>query len=96
MLYKDENSNVAIKVLISLYIEGGLIALVEDNDLIEIDALNNTLNLNVSSEVIEKRRRRWMIPQAKVQSLKDVRQMRHITKLFNLLSLVRYNLFMQR
>ncbi|WP_262712054.1 dihydroxy-acid dehydratase domain-containing protein [Flavobacterium rhamnosiphilum] len=73
-----------------------MIALVENNDQIEIDALNNTFNLNVSSEVIEERRRRWIIPQAKVQSLKDVRQMRHITKLFNLLFRVRYNLFVQR
>jgi hypothetical protein len=40
----------------------------EDNYQIEIDALNNMLNLNVSSEVIEEHRRRWMKPQAKAQS----------------------------
>lgn len=45
--------------------EGGLIALVEDNDLIEIDAVNNTLNLKVSDEVIEKRREKWIKPQMK-------------------------------
>jgi hypothetical protein len=57
-----------LKSYISLYIESGLIVLVEDNYQIEIDALNNVLNLNISSEVIEKRRRRWMKPQAKAQS----------------------------
>ncbi|PRX39059.1 dihydroxy-acid dehydratase [Salegentibacter salegens] len=46
--------------------EGGLIALVEDNDLIEIDAVNNTLNLQVCDEVIEKRRKNWIKPQMKV------------------------------
>ncbi|MDT0677304.1 dihydroxy-acid dehydratase [Autumnicola musiva] len=45
--------------------EGGLIALVEDNDLIEIDAVNNTLKLKVSDEVIEKRRKKWIKPQMK-------------------------------
>lgn len=34
--------------------EGGLIAFVEDNDLIEIDAVNNTIQLKVSDEEIEK------------------------------------------
>ncbi|TRX32218.1 hypothetical protein FNW52_17440 [Flavobacterium sp. ZT3R18] len=57
-----------LKSYISLYIEGGLIALVEDNDQIEINTLNNTLNLNVSCEVIEERRKRWMKPQAKARS----------------------------
>lgn len=45
--------------------EGGLIALVEDNDLIEIDAVNNTLKLKISDEVIEKRRKKWIKPQMK-------------------------------
>ncbi len=34
--------------------EGGLIAFVEDNDLIEIDAVNNTIQLKVSNDEIEK------------------------------------------
>ncbi len=48
--------------------EGGLIALVEDNDLIEIDSVNNTLNLQVSDEVIEKRRKKWIKPQMKASN----------------------------
>ncbi|WP_316743991.1 dihydroxy-acid dehydratase [Pedobacter antarcticus] len=48
--------------------EGGLIALVEDNDQIEIDAANNTLNLKVSEEVISLRRSRWVKPETKAKS----------------------------
>ena len=48
--------------------EGGLLALVEDDDLIEIDAVNNTLNLKVPEEVIAERRKKWVRPQAKAQS----------------------------
>lgn len=46
--------------------DGGLIALVEDNDIIEIDAVNNTLNLKVSDEVIAERRKNWKQPALKV------------------------------
>lgn len=45
--------------------EGGLIGLVEDNDLIEIDAVNNTLNLKVSDEVIAARKAKWQQPALK-------------------------------
>ncbi|MBL7747515.1 MAG: dihydroxy-acid dehydratase, partial [Chitinophagaceae bacterium] len=45
--------------------DGGLIALVEDNDLIEIDAINNTINLKVSNEVITERRKNWKQPALK-------------------------------
>lgn len=48
--------------------EGGLIALVENEDQIEIDAVNNTLNLIVPAEVIDERRRRWIKPPAKAQN----------------------------
>ena len=41
---------------------GGLIAFVEDNDIIEIDAVNNTLNLKVSEEIIAKRKENWKQP----------------------------------
>jgi len=37
--------------------EGGLIAMVEDDDRIEIDAVNNTINLKVANEVIDQRRK---------------------------------------
>lgn len=45
--------------------DGGLIGLVEDNDIIEIDAVNNTLNLKVSDEVIAERRSKWKQPALK-------------------------------
>lgn len=46
--------------------KGGLIGLVEDNDIIEIDAVNNTINLKVSDEVIAERRSKWQQPSLKV------------------------------
>lgn len=42
--------------------EGGLIALVEDNDIIEIDAKKNTLTLKVPDHVIAERRKKWKQP----------------------------------
>ena len=45
--------------------DGGLIALVEDDDVIEIDASTNTLNLKVSEEEIAKRRKSWKQPALK-------------------------------
>lgn len=46
---------------------GGLIALVQDNDIIELDAVNNTINLKVSDEEIAKRRANWKQPELKVK-----------------------------
>jgi len=46
--------------------KGGLIGLVEDNDLIEIDAVNNTINLKVSEEVIAERKKNYVQPALKV------------------------------
>ncbi len=45
--------------------EGGLIALVEDNDIIEIDATKNLLTLKVADDVIAKRRAAWKQPALK-------------------------------
>jgi dihydroxy-acid dehydratase len=45
--------------------EGGLIGLVQDNDIIEIDAVKNTLTLKVSEEEIAKRKAAWKQPQLK-------------------------------
>jgi dihydroxy-acid dehydratase len=45
--------------------EGGLIALVEDNDIIEINALNNSITLKVKDEVIAERRKKWKKPALK-------------------------------
>lgn len=47
--------------------EGGLIAFVEDNDLIEIDAVNNTIQLKVPDVEIEKRKQGWKKPELKVK-----------------------------
>lgn len=45
---------------------GGLIGLVEDNDIIEIDAVNNNLNLKVDEATIAARRAKWAQPALKV------------------------------
>ncbi len=47
--------------------DGGVIGLVNDNDIIEIDAVNNTLNLKVTDEELERRRAAWVQPQLKVK-----------------------------
>ncbi|MFV0604707.1 MAG: dihydroxy-acid dehydratase [Niabella sp.] len=46
--------------------EGGLLGIVEDDDIIEIDAVNNTLTLKVSEEEIQKRVANKPTPQLKV------------------------------
>lgn len=48
--------------------DGGLIGLVEDNDIIEIDAVKNTLTLKVSEDEIAKRKSVWKQPELKVKS----------------------------
>ncbi|HMR91687.1 MAG TPA: dihydroxy-acid dehydratase [Chitinophagaceae bacterium] len=48
--------------------EGGLIGLVEDDDVIEIDAKKNTITLKVTDEVIAERRTKWRQPALKVKS----------------------------
>jgi dihydroxy-acid dehydratase len=45
--------------------EGGLIALVNDDDVIEIDAIKNTLTLKVSDDEIAKRKAAWRKPALK-------------------------------
>lgn len=45
--------------------DGGLIGLVEDNDIIEIDAVNNKLTLKVPEEVIAQRKAAWKQPALK-------------------------------
>ena len=44
---------------------GGPLALIEDGDIINIDADNNVLNLEVDQQVIEDRRSRWQAPPLK-------------------------------
>jgi dihydroxy-acid dehydratase len=45
--------------------DGGLIGLVEDNDIIEIDALKNSINLKVTEDIIAERRKKWKQPAPK-------------------------------
>jgi dihydroxy-acid dehydratase len=45
--------------------EGGLIALVHDDDIIKIDAKKNKITLKVSDKEIEKRRKKWKQPKLK-------------------------------
>lgn len=46
--------------------EGGLIGLVQDDDMIEIDAVNNSINVKLSVEEIANRRAGWTQPPLKV------------------------------
>jgi dihydroxy-acid dehydratase len=46
--------------------DGGLIAFVEDNDIIELDAVNNTITLKVSEAIIAARKKNWKQPPLKV------------------------------
>ncbi|WP_212006353.1 dihydroxy-acid dehydratase [Chitinophaga sp. HK235] len=48
--------------------EGGNIALVQDDDIIEIDAVNNTINMEVSAEELAARRAQWTAPALKVSN----------------------------
>jgi dihydroxy-acid dehydratase len=47
--------------------KGGLIGLVQDEDVIEIDAATNSINLKVSAEVIAERRSQWIQPELKAK-----------------------------
>jgi dihydroxy-acid dehydratase len=49
-------------------VEGGLIGLVQDNDIIEIDAVNNKMTLKVSEEQIAGRRKNWVKPAPKASN----------------------------
>ncbi|ETN95676.1 dihydroxy-acid dehydratase [Zhouia amylolytica] len=44
---------------------GGNIALVENGDIIAIDAVNNTINIEISEEELQKRRANWKAPELK-------------------------------
>jgi dihydroxy-acid dehydratase len=45
---------------------GGPIALVEDGDTISVDAVANTIELHISPEEMERRRKAWVSPPIKV------------------------------
>ncbi len=46
---------------------GGNIALIEDGDLIIIDAANNTIDVDLSDEILTERRKKWKAPALKHQ-----------------------------
>jgi dihydroxy-acid dehydratase len=46
--------------------EGGAIALIQNGDIITIDAVKNTINLKISDEELAKRRSNWVQPPLKV------------------------------
>ena len=48
--------------------EGGLIGLVKDDDIIEIDATKNTITLKVPGEEIAKRKKSWKQPELKAKN----------------------------
>ena len=48
--------------------EGGLIALVKDDDIIEIDASKNMISLKVNEEEIVKRKNNWKQPALKAKN----------------------------
>ena len=47
---------------------GGTIALVQNGDIITIDAVSNSINVEVSEDELTKRRQQWNQPELKVQS----------------------------
>jgi dihydroxy-acid dehydratase len=47
--------------------DGGNIALVENGDIIAIDAVNNTINIEISEEELQKRKAKWTAPELKFQ-----------------------------
>ncbi|MFN5416615.1 MAG: dihydroxy-acid dehydratase [Flavobacteriia bacterium] len=48
-------------------IDGGTIALVQNGDIIAIDAVNNSLTLKVADDVLNERRKSWVKPELKVK-----------------------------
>ena len=59
--------------------DGGTIALVQDNDRIELDASTNTITLKVEKDEIEKRRRQWKQPALKAQKGILFKYAKHVT-----------------
>ncbi|KAM0747974.1 dihydroxy-acid dehydratase [Meredithblackwellia eburnea MCA 4105] len=47
---------------------GGPIALIQDGDIVRIDAVNNTIDMDVSAEELERRRKLWKPREPKVKS----------------------------
>jgi len=58
--------------------DGGTIALVNDDDIIELDATNNTISLQVSKEEIANRKSRWTKPKLKAEKGILFKYARHV------------------
>ncbi|KIM63327.1 hypothetical protein SCLCIDRAFT_8820 [Scleroderma citrinum Foug A] len=59
--------------------EGGPIALVEDGDTIFVDAVSNTIELHISPEEMERRRKAWTAPPLKVTQGTLMRYVKTVT-----------------
>lgn len=57
--------------------EGGPIGLIEDGDEVFIDAVNNTIDMLVSEEVLAKRRAAWKPAEPKVKTVSSARSRVH-------------------
>jgi dihydroxy-acid dehydratase len=47
--------------------DGGAIAVVQDGDVIAIDAVNNTINLEIEEGELKRRLKQWVRPELKVK-----------------------------
>lgn len=59
--------------------EGGLLAFVHENDIIELDATANSINLKVAPEVIAERKKNWKQPALKVNKGILYKYAKHVT-----------------
>lgn len=59
--------------------EGGPIALVEDGDIISVDAVSNTIELHISAEEMQRRRDAWTAPPLKVTQGTLMRYVKTVT-----------------
>jgi len=58
---------------------GGPICIIEEGDIIEIDISNNKINLLLSDEEIEKRKKNWSPPEIKIKEGYLYRYSKHVT-----------------
>jgi dihydroxy-acid dehydratase len=59
--------------------EGGGIALIENGDVITIDAVNNTINMKISDEELAKRRANWKRPESQIKQGVLLKYMRSVS-----------------
>lgn len=59
--------------------DGGLIALVEDDDIIEIDVSKKIIQLNINDAEIQQRKARWKAPELKIKKGLLYKYVKHVT-----------------